>query len=355
MRTILILVMLGLHSMAATGEAQVSKQKSGCCARARPGTSVKAPSTTTKSDAPANVRCPICDTFLNASPMRSPLNGFSVGLCQDSCALKFAALSELDKNDVFAKSIRPVNSRCAVSGCESPPGPHLVTFRGSVVSLCCDTCRNRWYDAGEDARNRWVQENVLGLSGANGVEDLNVAGFDAKVASGETYHHVAKKPCCAKPDAQNVIVKERTQATTSTRSGCCSKKKPAKAVTSALPDPTTGTANSSSAKPGCSGNAMQMSMILLEVKGLDQEETAASVRNALQGMKGAWRVTVNAESNVVRFLTRTDATMTPDRVVDYLSVAGFDVKEASDTTYDRVAKKMRSEGAIVKGLDAGDE
>ncbi len=209
MRTLLILALAGLPSMAATSDAQVTKRKPGCCGEARPRLLAK----TAAQNVGVKGRTPMT-------------KGTQSGCCSQ---------------------MKPTKSATSAL-----TGPTNGTATPSSAKACC--CGG------------------------------------------------ARSGTLAKTAAKNVVEKEGTPVTKGTQRGCCSQMKPTKSATSALTEPTNGTAASSLAKPGCSGNAMQMRMILLEVKGLDQKETAASVKAVLKGMQGARRVTVDAENGAVRFL-----------------------------------------------------
>lgn len=98
---------------------------------------------------------------------------------------------------------------------------------------------------------------------------------------------------------------------------------------------------------GCAGGAVRAELLVLEVKGLVDGSTADDVAQALGAIKGVMRATADIDSNLVQLLVDAGSSVTADRAVEFLALAGYEAKEASEKQYDQVTSALASGGAIV--------
>ena len=75
--------------------------------------------------------------------------------------------------------------------------------------------------------------------------------------------------------------------------------------------------------------------------------TADDVARALGAIKGVMRATADAESNLVQLLVDAAHSVTAKRTIEFLSLAGYEAKEASEQQYDQVTSALASGGAVV--------
>ena len=99
--------------------------------------------------------------------------------------------------------------------------------------------------------------------------------------------------------------------------------------------------------PGCEGGAVRAKLLVLEVRGLADGSTADDVTRALGAIKGVMRATADADSNLVQLLVDAGSSVTAERTVEFLGLAGYEAKEASAEQYDQVTSALASGGAVV--------
>ena len=104
-------------------------------------------------------------------------------------------------------------------------------------------------------------------------------------------------------------------------------------------------------KPACS-RQVQARMVLLEVAGMASEADARAVEDALGAMKGVFRTTVDRKTKLVDMLVDLTGPVDAERAVSFLSLAGYEVKEASQEQYDAETERLRNGGAIVQYADS---
>ena len=98
---------------------------------------------------------------------------------------------------------------------------------------------------------------------------------------------------------------------------------------------------------GCAGGAVRAELLVLEVKGLVDGSTADEVAQTLGVIKGVMRATADIDSNLVQLLVDAGTSVTADRAVEFLALAGYEAKEASEAQYDQITSALASGGAIV--------
>ena len=82
------------------------------------------------------------------------------------------------------------------------------------------------------------------------------------------------------------------------------------------------------------------------------EADARAVEDALGAMKGVFRTTVDRETKLVDMLVDLTGPVDAERAVSFLSLAGYEVKEASQEQYDAETERLRNGGAIVQYADS---
>lgn len=92
---------------------------------------------------------------------------------------------------------------------------------------------------------------------------------------------------------------------------------------------------------GCTGSSIRAERIVLEVSGLSDPATAATVARALGAMKGAIRATADADSGLVQLLADTKSELTAERAIEFLSLSGYEAKEAIDGKHEKTTSPKR--------------
>ncbi|MCH8147344.1 MAG: hypothetical protein IH987_05020 [Planctomycetes bacterium] len=80
---------------------------------------------------------------------------------------------------------------------------------------------------------------------------------------------------------------------------------------------------------GCEGGAIRAKLLVLKVSGLADGSTTDDVVRALDAIKGVIRATADADSNLIQLLVDADRSVTAERAVEFLGLAGYEAKEAS--------------------------
>ncbi len=343
-----------------------------------------------------NTFCPVCDRRIADDSEIVSYNGFQLGVCPGLCHTTFRDTSAMEKDTFIARLAKPISSRCAITGCQCPRGSHFATFNGSVVSLCCDTCRNYWYDSDDAARAGWVRKNVYGIASAEGdghplrrpqsgatAAQAARSTIAAKTTPNTTVMEVNGMTCQAcvdkvaaalqsvsgvktvQIDLDEKLVRVETESANAipngrlvkvveaagfhakilARTATRSKENSADTGVSAQSIP------SSEEKPACS-RQVQARMVLLEVAGMASEADARAVEDALGAMKGVFRTTVDRKTKLVDMLVDLTGPVDAERAVSFLSLAGYEVKEASQEQYDAETERLRNGGAIVQYADS---
>lgn len=106
---------------------------------------------------------------------------------------------------------------------------------------------------------------------------------------------------------------------------------------------------------GDSTRSVRAELIVLYVEELGDESKVRSVVAALSAMKGVYRASGDVETKLVQVLTLDADAVTPERVVQYLGMAGYKAKEATPQQYDIVTTAMAADGAIVMRKDSKEE
>ncbi len=103
-------------------------------------------------------------------------------------------------------------------------------------------------------------------------------------------------------------------------------------------EPAVATLDSPSAD---TGNRLIAKLIVVHVAGLANNADAEAVAAALRAMKGAIRVSADAEGKLVSVLTKADGPLTAERVTQYLSLAGYEAREGTPQEYQTAEKELQ--------------
>lgn len=87
--------------------------------------------------------------------------------------------------------------------------------------------------------------------------------------------------------------------------------------------------------------AIRANLILVELEEVRDSGAANRVSDALRAIKGVFRVAVNSEERLLTILTYAEPGIDAERVLQYLRLAGYDAKEASDEKYDTAVKRQQ--------------
>ncbi len=98
---------------------------------------------------------------------------------------------------------------------------------------------------------------------------------------------------------------------------------------------------------GCEGGAIRAKLLVLKVSGLADGSTTDDVVRALDAIKGVIRATADADSNLIQLLVDADRSVTAERAVEFLGLAGYEAKEASQEQYGLITSALSSGGAVV--------
>ncbi len=107
--------------------------------------------------------CPISGAPLEANSPIVQYHGFPVGVCCEGHGEAFLAnMAEKDRDGFVAKNVEFVKSGCAVTGCQCPTYKEelLITHDGVVAPLCCHACARLWQQADEQQRDDWFAKFV---------------------------------------------------------------------------------------------------------------------------------------------------------------------------------------------------
>lgn len=101
--------------------------------------------------------------------------------------------------------------------------------------------------------------------------------------------------------------------------------------------------------PGCLGATILIKMILLQIEGLTDASNADQLAGALRAVKGVRWATVDRKTGLAPVMADDPGPVTVERLIEFLSLAGYEAKEATEEQYEAESEKLRSAGPIVLG------
>ena len=102
---------------------------------------------------------------------------------------------------------------------------------------------------------------------------------------------------------------------------------------------------------GCGNGAMRAKLIVLDVRESESDEAL----KALRAMKGVMYAEPVPDTHLVRVLGDTDS-VTVERVLEFLRLAGYEATEATEEEYDVALKAMQAGGGsvVIRKLESDD-
>ena len=100
----------------------------------------------------------------------------------------------------------------------------------------------------------------------------------------------------------------------------------------------TSTPQSDESEPATCGNIVRAKLIILAASVAE----VPGVLAALQAIKGVIRLSADDERGLVSLLVAQDHPMTPERAVEYLKLAGYEVVEATEEEYGQATEGLHT-------------
>ena len=95
------------------------------------------------------------------------------------------------------------------------------------------------------------------------------------------------------------------------------------------------------------GNRFQARMILLHIDEMENRATAKALEDAVSAMKGVLRVTARHEDRMVSVMAPETSKVDAARLTEYLRLAGYPAREATEEEYDAEVERLRGSGRVV--------
>lgn len=96
----------------------------------------------------------------------------------------------------------------------------------------------------------------------------------------------------------------------------------------------------------CQGTNVQASAIALRFDRLKETEINR-VEEAVSAMKGVMRASMDEDSLLMTVLVDANGAVTAEKLVEYVKLAGYQARKASDEELEQALDAMRAEGAVV--------